>query len=268
MIMKKLFYVLMAIVPFLLCGCKDDRNPQQKEESDPEVNDVPMVSRLVFENVWGSYYGFEYDSKGRMERITSGEEEGESTEITCAQVYYEDRQVTKIMEGGAIVTYELDEDGKVVKASPSFIGDGDERDYVLFEYDGNGYMKSATVPYYEDGALFTLKVKDGNYTSIASGDNAMFIEYTDYPNNYSIDLNFYLIASATWTPFYCLWFSKFPGANSANLIKRISDNGVEVTYYYSFDSYGRVSSITINKSYKDDNDAENIVVTMNVKYEE
>lgn len=259
--MKKSFYAL-ALVPFLFCSCKDDITPQHKEEPDQEVNGVPMVSRLVFENDWETYYGFEYDSQGRMERITCGE--GAGSENTFAQVYYEGRQVTKIMEGGTILTYELDDEGRVVKASPSFMSFGDgEGDYVAFEYDADGYIKSAAVPCYNDGS-FSIKVKDGNYTSISDGvDNSVFIEYTDYPNNYSIDLNYYLIASSTWTPFYGFWFSKFPGANSANLIKRISlgDDG-DITFYYSVDASGKVSSIAMSMP------DEERVVTMNVKYEE
>ena len=262
--MKKLIYVL-ALLPFMFCSCEDKVSDQQGEsgENGPIVERLPVVKCLEFEN--GGYYGFEYDSYGRMNRISYYDNSMES-ESTFAQVYYEDQQVTKILEGGVDICYKLDEAGKVVKASPTFLGNGDEEDYEVFEYDNDNYISSVSVAYDDGLAIWEFKVTDGNYTCITTDYESLFVEYTDYPNSYSIDLNYYLLTSAVWTPFYCFWFSKFPGATCPNLIKSIDGGGFKSVYHYSFDDFGRVSSITMNKSYKDD--GEKIVVTLSVKYKE
>lgn len=248
-------YLLMSILSIIaITGCGPDK---LSDTDNQEV--VWKVSRLVFEDY--DYYGFKYDLQGRMNQITWGMATG-GDEETMAWVYYEGKQVTKLLEDGVNVSYDLDAEGRVVSASPTFRGDGGKDDYEVFEYDVNGYISKVTSPLMPD---FEFEVVNGNYTRMSVGSEGLSIEYTDYPNNYSIDMNFYMLASSTWTPFYCLWFSKFPGTACQNLIKRISGSDNVVTYYYSFDAAGRVSSITMNKSY---GDGENIIAGMTVQYEE
>ncbi len=249
--MKRLIILILFIMA--LTGCGSDK---LSDADNREV--VQKVSRLVFED--GNYYGFKYDSQGRISQITFGEVTGD--EETMAWVYYEGKQVTKLLEDGVNVSYDLDAEDRVVKASPTFRGDGGKDDYEVFKYDVNGYISTVTSPLMPD---FQFEAANGNYTRMSVGGEGLSIEYTDYLNNYSIDMNFYLQTSSTWTPFHCLWFSKFPGTACQNLIKRISGSNNVVTYYYSFDAAGRVSSITMNKSY---GDGENVIAEMTVQYEE
>ena len=245
----------MSILSIIaITGCESDK---LSNTDNQEV--VWKVSRLVFDDF---YYGFKYDSQDRMSQIIFGEVAGD--EEIMARVFYEGNEVTKLLED-VNVTYELDAKGRVVKASPTFLrsyDDEEDDDYEVFEYGTNGYISRVTGPLMPD---CEFEVTNGNYTRMSVNGSGLSIEYTEYPNNYSIDMNYYLLNSATLTPFYCLWFSKFPGTVCQNLIKRISGSDNVVTYYYTFDAAGRVSSITMNKSY---GDGENIIAGMTVQYEE
>ena len=186
---------------------------------------------------------FEYDSEGRLSKITETDDAG-GDEIV-REVVYSDGRVTVAGKHSEDV-YVLNGDGYVQTLSYDYEEDREDCTYTY----SNGYLSRITYTYYrnedgewvkeEDSDTEEYVVSDGNLSKVFSNDyNEEFevtVEMSSTPNNMNID---YLYDQ--WLGSENEFLLCIAGKRYRNLPARVTDGDDVTTYEYTVDGDGYVT---------------------------
>lgn len=231
--MKKLIYVL-AVLPFVFCACSDLDADQLPDDNNDKSEQVPVVKKL-----YASENGrqvaridYDYDSQGRVNHIYLMEGEY----MMASRIKYDGNNV-ELESEEETVSYQCDDQGRLleVRWSPDNGIPG-----LTFGYDENGYICSVASIDEDPESESDIIIASGNNYTYMTG---YYIEYTDYPNNYSIDMNWmssYWMGAESFDETYGM---KFKNSYSQNLFKSMRDDEIEAVFTYAFDELSNVTDI-------------------------
>lgn len=200
-------------------------------------DDAPKVSRVItktecYQGGKLEYgIGYSYDSRGKLTDILNYS----SLYDHARTVYYSSESTTILGSRGACII-NIDGSGIPEKIVSS-------EGIIMCKYASDGYLKQFSVN--SGDSTFTLEAhaQNGNFVSLQDFDgNTLKISYTQYENDYSIDLNNVPQIENMFTMFNTL---KIGGMYSKNLIKSIETNDAVYYFTYNFDGDGRVSDMIV-----------------------
>lgn len=217
---KKLF--ALACLAFLFAGCGKD---------------APVVSRKItkVESYQGGNLqygiGYKYDSKGQLTDMVNYS----SMYDHARTIYYAPESIT-ILGGRGACIINIDKSGipeKIVS----------EAGIVMCSYGPDGRLSRFDVNSGDTNYTLSTQVKDGNFTVIQDFEgNTLKYTYTQYENNYSIDLNSVPQVENMFTMFNTM---KVHGMYSKNLIKSIETDETSYYFTYNLDKDGRVTDMIV-----------------------
>lgn len=220
MIKKIAIALLFAAV---LAGCGKD-----------EVQQVSMVITKTECYKGGSLeygIGYSYDSKGNLTDILNYSalyDHGRT-------VYYSPESITILGSRGASII-NVDQSGTPEKIISS-------EGIIMCTFGSDGYLKQFNINSGESSYTLTAQAQNGNFVSLQDFNrNTLKIAYTQYENNYSIDLNNVPQIDNMFTMFNTL---KISGMWSRNLIKSVETKDATYYFTYNFDGKGRVSDMIV-----------------------
>ena len=231
--------VVLSLVLLSCDRCEGDKNPDSETVNElPDV--VHMVRRISYDTEASGVCEFEYDSHGRLVRVWF---ESSLQERTPTMAY---------QYGGDYIKVMLHDEKPVdLKFESGYLCEDwmDGHKYYEFRYNDSGVLSG--ISDCEDGHGKSFVWNDGNLISMIDhkGD-AEHLEYTEYPNDYSIDFGLGLGLYSCGIPAHEFMYLRFPGITSRNLVSR-SYNWFVCTSHemsYEFDEKGRVSAITVRCS--------------------
>lgn len=212
----------LACLVFLFAGCGKE---------------APVVSKVVkkVECYQGGKLeygiGYEYDSKGQLTDIVNF-----STIYDHSRTfYYSPESITILGNRGACII-------NINKAGiPEKIVSGSG--IVMCSYGSDGYLSRFDVNSGDTSYSLATQVQNGNFTVLHDFEgNALKYTYTQYENQYSIDLNNVPQISNMFTMFNTM---KIQGMYSKNLIKSIEVGDTSYYFTYNFDKDGRVTDMIV-----------------------
>lgn len=205
----------------LLCGCKkDSSNPTP----NPPNETMPTGCYITkFKNDIGTWT-IEYDTKGRIKRVTDGNGyydvfEYGSTSLTITDFDPEGKKMeqhTATLNPLGYITRLLDEDGNVTKA----------------EYNAEGYLIT-----YEEWDAFSILQMSETYT-ISNGNPLSMKRKTRFGSAY--DSSFFTYTLSPMSNKGGVGESDYSGTMRSffkpykNLIKEVKRNGSQIEYQYSY----------------------------------
>ena len=228
----KVLLALYAMI-FLFCACSNLDTDSSSDRNPDETPLVAIKNLSCFEN--GKLilsWDYDYDSKGRVNHIYTM---GAESYFNVATITYEDGLVRLETDDEYEASYRCDDDGRLEQMSSS--PHNGNPGWVV-EYDKSGYICSFTT-LRDDPEKFDIIASGGNYTFM--GWN--YIEYTDYPNKYSIDMNWMTMFLFGFELFDETYALKFKNGYSKNLIKSIKTDETEKRVTYVFDDSSNVTDI-------------------------
>ena len=219
---KRLSMVFMLAA--VLAGCGKDDAPQ-----------VSKVVKKVECHIGGSLeysLGYSYDSKGQLTDII---ESSSLSDHHSRTFYYSPESVTILGNRGACII-NINKSGipeKIVS----------ESGIIMCSYGSDGYLTRFDVNSGDTNYSLSSQAQNGNFVKLQDFEGKVLnITYTQYENNYSIDINNVPHVNNMFTMFNTL---KVPGMYSRNLIKSIETDGASYYFTYNFDSYGRVTDVIL-----------------------
>jgi len=217
---RKLF--ALACLVFLFAGCgKEDK----------------VVSRVItkVESYQGGNLlygiGYKYDSKGQLTDMINYSDMYDHAKT----IHYAPETIT-ILGGRGACIINIDKNGipeKIVS----------EAGIVMCSYGPDGHLSKFDVNAGDNNYSLSTQIKDGNFIILQDFEgNTLKYTYTQYENNYSIDLNSIPQVENMFTMFNTM---KLPGMYSRNLVKSIEAG--ETSYYFSYniDKDGRVTDMIV-----------------------
>ena len=217
---KKL--LALSCLAFLFAGC---------------AKDVPVVSKVItrLECYQGGNLqygiGYKYDSKGNLTDMVDL-----SNIYDHSRTFYYSPESITILGGRGACIINIDKTGipeKIVS----------ESGIIMCSYGSDGRLSRFEVNSGETNYTLSTQTKDGNFTSLPDfAGNMLKYTYTQYENNYSIDLNSVPQIENIFTMFNTM---KVHGMYSRNLIKSIVSGDTSYYFTYNFDSSGRVTDMIV-----------------------
>lgn len=218
---KKIAMALLVAAVFAGCG----------KEDAPKVSKVITKTECYQGGKLQYGIGYSYDSKGKLTDILNYS----SLYDHARTVYYSSESITILGSRGACII-NIDQNGTPEKIVSS-------EGIVLCSYGQDGYLKQFNVNSGESNYTLSAQAQNGNFVSLQDFDqNTLKIAYTQYENDYSIDINNIPQVENMFTMFNTL---KLPGMYSKNLIKSIETDDAAYYFTYNFDDDGRVSDMIV-----------------------
>lgn len=218
---RKIFYAIAAVA--LLSGCVKDNIPE-----------VSKVIRKMECLQGGRIYcstTYTYDGSKLTEAMKSYNGAGSYV----MSFLYAGESITILNEGASYIL-SLDKTGKPEK----IISNEGIRTCI---YGLNGYLEKFKVETGSGNYDLSATNQNGNFVSISDLDgNKLTIEYTQYENDYSIDMNSIVPIDNMFT---CLNSLKVNGMYSANLVKSITTPDAAYYFTYNFDDKNRVTDMVV-----------------------
>ena len=220
--MFKKFFTIACLLA-VLCGCK--------KEDTPKVSKVVRKVECYQGGRLEYSVGYQYDTKGRLSEIVnySGDPDLSQT------FYYSDESITILGDRGASI---LDVDKK---GTPVKIVNG--AGIIMCSFGQDGYLNKFNVN--AGDSTYSLSAKTVNHNFVELQDfngNTLKLTYTQYSNDYSIDLNNVPQIDNMFTMLNTL---KVTGMYSSDLIKSVETDYATYYFAYNFDNQGRVTDMTV-----------------------
>ena len=234
--MRRLFYIMMAFVPFLFCGCEDDSIP----DGDSGAAEVSkLVSKVENCNIDddSEVYSFYYDSMGRLTEMKyNGETE-------CLYTYSDGVLSLKENEEDAEADFLYFNDNVATRIVYSWGGK------VFFVYDENCRLSSQyrenPISHYEN--TYEYIWDEGNIVEVSDDNGKEVRIYYDREDKFNIDvlsiLEFGIVDDCA-----VLDKSVFKGIFCRNLLKRIEGRSAKypiLSLSYEFDSDGYPVKVSV-----------------------
>lgn len=220
MIKKLSVFLVLAVV---ICGCGKDKTPQVSK----------VVKKVECYQGGNLEYGmgYEYDSKGRLTDIKNY-----STIYDHSRTFYYSAESITIMGSRGACMININASGipeKIVSSSG----------IIMCSYGSDGYLSRFDINSGDENMSLVTSVQNGNFVKLQDfNGNTLKITYTQYANNYSIDLNNVPQLDNMFTMLNTL---KIDGMYSKNLIKSIEIGDISYYFTYNFDSDNRVTDLIV-----------------------
>ena len=199
--------------------------------------DAPKVSRVItktecYQGGKLDYaIGYSYDSRGKLTDILNYS----SLYDYARTVYYSSESTTILGSRGACII-NIDKSGMPEKIISS-------EGIILCSYGSDGYLQQFNVNSGDSNYTLKAQAQNGNFVSLQDFEGkTLKIAYTQYENDYSIDLNNVPQIENMFTMFNTL---KVSGMYSKNLIKSVETEDAAYYFTYNFDADGRVSDMIV-----------------------
>lgn len=219
---KKMFYLLAVLA--VLTGCE--------KEPAPKVSKVVKKMECLQGGKIISYRTYTYDKSSKLSEVKMSYTGGSNSTLSFL---YADESVT-ILNGGESYILSLDKTGKPEKIISN-------EGIRTCTYGLNGYLEKFDVETGTGKYELPSTNQNGNFVMISDLDGSpLKIEYTQYENDYSIDLNSVVPIENMFT---CLNSLKVNGMYSANLVKSITTADASYYFTYNFDAKDRVTDMVV-----------------------
>lgn len=221
--MLKRFLTILCLAAVLI-GCK-------KEEA-PRVSKVIKKVECYQGGSLEYSVGYQYDSKGRLAEIVNYS----SANVDRSKTFYYSTESITILGDRGTSIIDIDKKGTPVKI---VTGAG----IIMCSYGADGYISKFTVNGGDTTYSLTTRVVNHNFVELQdfNGDDIK-LTYTQYNNDYSIDLN---NIPQIDNMFSILNTLKVEGMYSHNLIKSVETDYATYYFTYNFDGQGRVTDMIL-----------------------
>lgn len=220
--LKKIFYIVA--VAAVLAGCE--------KESAPKVSKVVKRMECLQGGKAICSKTYAYDGASKLTEVKVSYSGGSNMTLSFL---YADESVT-ILNGGESYILSLDHTGKPEKIISN-------EGIRTCTYGLNGYLEKFSVETGTGKYELTATNQNGNFVMISDLDGSpLKVEYTQYENDYSIDLNSVVPIENMFT---CLNSLKVNGMHSANLVKSITTADASYYFTYNFDAKNRVTDMVV-----------------------
>ncbi|MBB6130965.1 hypothetical protein [Mucilaginibacter lappiensis] len=234
--------LLLSVSLLIVTSCKKDNNkqPDKKEETCSLTEGTYTAKRTGVGQVGKTTYT--YDDKGRVSTLKWDS----ANDPYLDQYTYANDQITVKRNNGAIITYKLDNSGRIIKAIYA-----DSHQETNYTYNTDGYLIQEVST---DGSSSKYTYTDGNLTSDAYTDSnpnyshTATIQYTtDTAKNNLIDEQL-----VNWLPqHYNKALKAYFGKASKNLpLKSFDSNGFYENYTYDKDAKSNIVKFTTTDKYE------------------
>lgn len=236
--MKKTL-LLFSVSLLIMSSCKKDKNDNTKQPDKTANSCLLTEGTYTAKRTGAGQVGkatYTYDDKGRVSIL-----KWESANAPYADQYtYANDQITVKRNNGAIITYKLDNGGRIIKAVYA-----DSHKETNYTYNTDGYLIQEVS---SDGSSSKYTYTNGNLTSDVYTDknpdysHTAIIQYT----NDAVKNNFIDEQLVNWLPqHYNKALKAYFGKASKNLPLNSSDsNGFYENYTYEKDAKGNIVKFT------------------------
>lgn len=233
--------LLLSVSLLILTSCKKDKDKQpDKKEEVCSLTEGTYTAKRTGVGQFGKTT-YTYDDKGRVSTFKWNAVNNPYTE----QYTYSNDQITATINNGLIITYKLDNAGRISKASYS---DGSKEINYTYNVDGYLIQEAST-----DGSSSKYTYTDGNLTTDAYTDKNPEYSHTATIayNNDAAKNNFIDEQAVNWLPkHYNAALKAYFGKTSKNLpSKSFDSNGFYENYTYDKDAKGNIVKFTTTDKY-------------------